>query len=268
MNIKLKNIDIYTISGLLAKNAPKNRHDTHRLRRDVYINEFKRIGVWDNVHETPAIYQSLPNCRQFGLTVAHAKIWEDIIINRKEVSMITEDDVLFHDNILELWPEYCNFISKDFLYVNVGGSLHAAGKEPIVIEKLVHGEPTWCTHAYLISYEGAMQLLHHYYSIINMPIFHSLDYRELKIDIMWKRWYDRLSRENKERVYSFSSTSDIPAVWNKFTWFKQSDNLNHQVHRVREGKPPLKFCQSVGLAYQFRTTGKRLENNIDFFLRK
>jgi hypothetical protein len=268
MNIEINELPIYVISGAKAVKPEgvgvrERPCDLDHARREVYINEFKRIGVLDNVTEVPAIFDGHPNCGQYGSTKAHANAWADIVINNHKHALVNEDDVMFHDNFTTLFPEYCKRIPADgprkpkFLYANVGGKFRRKkDRAELNYTEPVHNYTFWNCHSYLLSYEGAMSMLQHYYNIEQLPIFDRLPGKELKVDVQWMRWWERLSMESRDRVYSFGSTPDIPAQWNGFKW--HDDETRHVPS----------FCPGNGLAYQTEIKHEDYINKLDFHLRK
>jgi len=275
MKIDLDKLPVYMIAGHLSQRQDLTSTYIDLWRKQIYQNEYERIGLTDNVIEQPAIFEPHPGCGQHGLTIANSKIWEDIVINKIAYAMINEDDVLFHDNFRSLWDEYVAEVDRDFLYVNVGGRLRGNNSrvKDNIQDKLVHNEPTWCMHAYIISYEGAMSLLQHYYSIINMPIFMKLKHpTELKSDLCWENWHRRLTTADKKRTYSFNSTPKTPAMWNGYEWYSDKHRLKDKIcekYPAASCIKRLRFCPSVGLAYQARTINREtMELTTDFHLRK
>jgi GR25 family glycosyltransferase involved in LPS biosynthesis len=94
---------------------------------------------------------------QLGCMFSHFKVLKYIIDNQISIATIFEDDVHFHPQWLELAPEYFNKTPKDFDVIFIGNSVDnlILGKK---IQK-INTDPCYCTHAYIVTLEGAKKLL-------------------------------------------------------------------------------------------------------------
>ena len=94
---------------------------------------------------------------QLGCMFSHFKLLKHIIDNQIPIATIFEDDVHFHPQWLELSAEYFSETPKDFDVIFIGNTLDGLifGKKV----KKVNTEPCDCTHAYIVTLEGAKKLL-------------------------------------------------------------------------------------------------------------
>lgn len=90
-----------------------------------------------------------------GCAVTHLNLWKHIIINNIEKAVVFEDDVFFHKDWDELAPEYWTASPQNFDILYLGSQ----------IELRIHGDicqvPVYCTHAYVITKDGAQKLYNH-----------------------------------------------------------------------------------------------------------
>jgi GR25 family glycosyltransferase involved in LPS biosynthesis len=94
---------------------------------------------------------------QLGCMFSHLKLLKHIIDNQIPVATIFEDDVHFHPEWKELAPEYLSKTPKDFDVIFIGNAL-----DGVVFGKRVskiNTDPCDCTHAYIVTLEGAKKLL-------------------------------------------------------------------------------------------------------------
>ena len=91
---------------------------------------------------------------QIGCFLSHLKLYKHIIDNKINISTVFEDDVHFHSKWNNLAPTYYLHTPKDFDIVFIGNQT--------VIDKsvpLINHNSTFCTHAYIITLDGARKLL-------------------------------------------------------------------------------------------------------------
>jgi GR25 family glycosyltransferase involved in LPS biosynthesis len=120
--------------------------------------ELKKAGIELNIPNFDDIFfMHKGNC---GCTLSHLKVWKHIIDNNIPVATVFEDDVHFHPQWKELSNEYWNETPKDFDILFIGNSLDSTRFEKTnsTTEK-VSTESCFCTHAYVITLDGAKNLL-------------------------------------------------------------------------------------------------------------
>ena len=93
--------------------------------------------------------------------LAHMLLWKDIIDKETPITTIFEDNILFQENWKDIAPVFFNSTPNNYHILYLGSQFHAEAK--CDIDKI----PVSCTHAYIITYEGAKRL---YNLILNCPI--------------------------------------------------------------------------------------------------
>ena len=94
---------------------------------------------------------------QKGCLFSHLKLYKHIISNNIQICTVFEDDVHFHPNWDKLAFNYYNNTPKNFDIIFIGNQLDECknvNKIPII-----NTLSTFCTHAYIITLEGAKKLL-------------------------------------------------------------------------------------------------------------
>lgn len=84
--------------------------------------------------------------------LGHYGIWKDIIDNNVPIATIFEDDVQFHKYWDILAKEYWNITNKDFDVLYLGSQIEEMNGGNVITS------PVYCTHAYIITLEGAKKL--------------------------------------------------------------------------------------------------------------
>jgi glycosyl transferase family 25 len=97
---------------------------------------------------------------QLGCLLSHLKLLRVIVDNKIQLATIFEDDVHFHPNWNTLSELYLNLTPTNFDILFIGNGLDSC-------RQITHSnniseittESVWCTHAYVITYNGAKKLL-------------------------------------------------------------------------------------------------------------
>lgn len=87
-----------------------------------------------------------------GCNLSHMNCWLHIIEKRLPYAVIFEDDVLFHKDWLAIAKSYFDATPKDFDILFMGSQIQGGSGDMIV------SVPVYCTHAYIITLEGARKL--------------------------------------------------------------------------------------------------------------
>lgn len=87
-----------------------------------------------------------------GCFLSHIGVWQEIIDQRLSFACVFEDDIFFHRHWTDLAPTYFDFTPADYDVLFMGSRIVEMGSG------LVQRVPVYCTHAYLISLEGAMRM--------------------------------------------------------------------------------------------------------------
>lgn len=92
-----------------------------------------------------------------GCLLSHLKLYVHIIQNKIPLSIVFEDDVHFHPEWDTLCHDYYALTPPDFDIIYIGNQLDSSFvKEPT--SELITTEPVYCTHAYILTIEGAKRL--------------------------------------------------------------------------------------------------------------
>jgi hypothetical protein len=84
-----------------------------------------------------------------GTLLSHLDLWKHIIDNKIAWATIFEDDIVFHKNWHKLAPRYFEITPKDYGMCYIG---HHCG---CGIDGHVITLPVYCTHAFILTLEGA-----------------------------------------------------------------------------------------------------------------
>lgn len=90
-----------------------------------------------------------------GCALSHLSLWKSIIQNQLPLCVVFEDDVCFHTNWNTLAKQYWDETPKDFDILYLGSQILSESNDCIV------QTPLYCTHAYVITLEGAQKLYNH-----------------------------------------------------------------------------------------------------------
>ena len=87
-----------------------------------------------------------------GCFLSHMKIWKQILDEKLPWVTVFEDDVIFHQKWSELAPQYFEITPKHFDVLYLGAQFEFPSKFH------VDCGPVFCTHAMIVTYEGAKKL--------------------------------------------------------------------------------------------------------------
>lgn len=87
-----------------------------------------------------------------GCFLSHVRLWDRIVAEGYPFACVFEDDVIFHRHWVRLAPTYFRFTPRDYDILFFGGEITETGSG------LVRRAPAFCTHAYLITQDGAKRL--------------------------------------------------------------------------------------------------------------
>jgi GR25 family glycosyltransferase involved in LPS biosynthesis len=125
-----------------------------------------------------------------GCASSHIRMWKYIADNNLGWTLVLEDDAHFHPRFKQLFPKYWRHVNTDARIVFPGYCSQVETTNTPVLSNNVG-----CTHAYLISAEGARHLLNNI-----LPISQPVD-----LDILW---HFRLRNDS----YIFNGNADIDGV--------------------------------------------------------
>jgi GR25 family glycosyltransferase involved in LPS biosynthesis len=107
-----------------------------------------------NMFQSPTIHPTMSK-GQIGCMLSHFKVLKHIIDHNIELATVFEDDVCFHPEWKTLYNIYYNS-TPEYDMIFLGNQLDIIDRDhsnSVVIEA------TYCTHAYIITLEGARKLL-------------------------------------------------------------------------------------------------------------
>ena len=179
----------------LKKNTERWETTQKRLN-DIGFSNFERFEAygqdrlkegWDKLNN-PKIAEHTKDLYFYrvagkqGCFLSHVLIWKEMIDNNTPYMTIFEDDVLFHHLWDTLAPTYFEKTPSDYDLLYLGSQIQ--GESKFHIDQV----PVYCTHAYIITLEGAKKL---YDLIINEPYgMYTID--GMLIDLMHAKrfnWY-------------------------------------------------------------------------------
>jgi GR25 family glycosyltransferase involved in LPS biosynthesis len=168
-----------------------------------------------------------------GCMFSHFKVLKYIIDNQIPIATIFEDDVHFHPQWKQLAPEYFSETPKDFDVIFIGNGLDSCRFSPNPIK--ITTESCFCTHAYIVTLEGAKKLLN---TCLNWryDLFHHPSHKVeglYLIDIMIKHMQNLINSKKIQRT---------------FTWYC----WNGTIYECKSNKIPLQECDvpNSGLVFQ------------------
>lgn len=133
---------------------------------------------------------------QKGCLFSHLKLYKHIIKNNISICTIFEDDVHFHPNWKTLAHNYYKNTPKNYDILFIGNQMDECINENNV--PIINNCSTFCTHAYIITLEGAKKILtyllnwDYYKEDVQKYIGHPLT-GLFCIDIMIKNVQDRMN---------------------------------------------------------------------------
>lgn len=150
------------------------------LLKGVGFTNLELVDAYDGYLERPktdtdlrALGIELPERLGYGhrgCILSHIGIWQRIVREELPYAFVFEDDVIPHPAISKgLGQEYLRLTSKTLDIVYIGNMMNPADPQIYDASRKVIESPTYTTHAYMITLEGAKKLL----SIIptmNQPI--------------------------------------------------------------------------------------------------
>jgi GR25 family glycosyltransferase involved in LPS biosynthesis len=197
-------------SKLFLVNLDRRKHrlasSLKRIERAGFTNVERVRGVDGQVqdeldkgwkcHGSPPFDKSDPEFMEYkgkqGCALSHLNIWKNIIDNDIPFAVVFEDDVDFHEKWHELAKEYWKHTPRDFHVLYLGSQIHTMFPENIIVS------PVYCTHAYMITLDGAKRLYELYtksrfgvrtidsFFTDHMKFAHSTGYVE--VPFIWYVW--------------------------------------------------------------------------------
>jgi hypothetical protein len=179
-----------------------------------------------------------------GCILSHFTLLKHIIDNNIQCCTIFEDDVWFHKDWKTLSNEYYSETPSDFDILFIGNGLDSCRFTPETTPKITR-ESCWCTHAYIVTLNGAKKFLNALLNWDYKNFNHASRGKTLvglyAIDIMIKNMQDDILNQR------------IPELFKWYCW-------NGTKYPYKEDFFPIKGndCRNTGLVMQatddFKTT--------------
>jgi GR25 family glycosyltransferase involved in LPS biosynthesis len=179
------------------------------------------------------LISSEPSKGSMGCVFSHFKVLKYIIDNQIPIATIFEDDVYFHPQWKQLAPEYFNETPKDFDVIFIGNGLDSCRYTRNMLK--ITTESCFCTHAYIVTLEGAKRLLqtmlYWRYDLFNHPS-HKVEGLYI-VDVMIKHMQNLINSKKIQRT---------------LTWYC----WNGTIHECKSNKIPLQGydARNTGLVFQ------------------
>jgi glycosyl transferase family 25 len=217
---------------------PKNKERLSVYHKLVNAG-YQQIHLFEGVNgsQTSSVRLALARLRQppidpkistgaLGCLLSHLTLLQKIVYEKISIATIFEDDILFHPQWKELSEYYLSITPEDYEVLFIGNQLDSCRMGISTPE--ITKEPLYCTHAYVVTLEGAHklldQLLHWNYQ--NTP------YQGLTIvDLMIKHIQMKEDQENP------------PFKW--YAW-----NGTHYPCEHNKLPISLEQCRNTGLVFQ------------------
>lgn len=153
-----------------------------------------------------------------GCALGHYGIWKDIIDNNVPCAIIFEDDVEFHSRWKELAKSYWEHTPRDFDILYLGSQVDMPMEGNIIVT------PVFCTHAYMITLQGAKKL---YDLCLRCP--EGTSTIDCKIINTMKRAFATGGREMPFKWYVWNATMfPDPNACKRSDWIKRNSGLVFQ----------------------------------------
>jgi GR25 family glycosyltransferase involved in LPS biosynthesis len=174
----------------------------------------------------PSIFHELSN-GQIGCMFSHFKLWKHIIDNNIEIAIIFEDDVHFHPDWSKISPIYFSETPNDFDVIFIGNQIGNYNTS------LVTNQACYCTHAYVVTLNGAKHLLDSCLNWRSDLFYHPVYKIEglYAIDIIIKHTQNLINQKKIEQ---------------KFIWYCWNGTKYPCVHNML----PLENLRNSGLVFQ------------------
>lgn len=138
---------------------PDRLEVTKALLEEAGFTRVERFDAVDGYYGDPAIFDQLRilggGKGAKGCAASHLLIWQQLVDSEdRDFAFVVEDDCLPHSAFAWVFPIYWKETPDNLDLVMVGNQIAASPDEPLLVK-----QPTFCTHAYIISKAGARKLL-------------------------------------------------------------------------------------------------------------
>lgn len=146
----------------LDRSPERYEYITKQLNR-IGITSYERFRAIDGAKMTKEELKELnlsdliQKKAELGCAASHLKIWKKIVEEKRDWTLILEDDVEFHPDFINLFNRYWEHVPKDATIIYPGYWIF----EDFLYtsDDLIQETGVVCLHAYMINYEGAKYFL-------------------------------------------------------------------------------------------------------------
>lgn len=110
-------------------------------------------ALWAN-HPNPNVDYGFDSDGQSACALSHYKVWKEMVAEGIPFMTVFEDDVLFHKDWHAVASRYYDQTDRDIDALYMGNQGSGTRYDPLVTSK-----PLFCTHAYVVTLEGARKLV-------------------------------------------------------------------------------------------------------------
>ena len=143
----------------LARTMEERYNKTCEFLKERGFTNIKRFEAVDGYNTPVEFFQQLNivagSPGEKGCAASHILLWKAFVEGYKdrEFLFVCEDDILPHQDFAKLFPLYWKETPADFDLVMVGNWIDSPSEALVIVQ------PTFQTHAYIITRKGAKKLL-------------------------------------------------------------------------------------------------------------
>jgi GR25 family glycosyltransferase involved in LPS biosynthesis len=149
------------------KKIVQEQFDKHKIKNVAWVESFDKEN-WDRdviEREFPNIFKMHPsgvflNKSVISLALKHCWILEDAYKNNLQSILVFEDDIILHDDFVNLFNNYASQLPSDWDICFVGSCCGLHAKYDGVNNVYKHNLSR-CTHAYMVSNQGLKKMIPH-----------------------------------------------------------------------------------------------------------
>lgn len=133
-----------------------------------------------------------------GCYLSHMSVWRHISDQGIPAAIVFEDDIIFHENWQELWPQYWEQTPKNLDVLYMGSDIEF---EP---SSKVERQAVWCNHAILFTCAGATKM----YDYVKSQPPDSIDF----VTLRWQRELLKRGLHDVLNWYVWTARTSLPLV--------------------------------------------------------
>lgn len=218
-------------SEFFTKNIKNAGYTDMKIFEGVNAKNKDKLNDVLNSFNNPKIHKDFSN-GGIGCLFSHLNLYKHIINNNIDICTIFEDDIHFHPDWNIIAPKFYENTPKIFDIIFIGNQIDNCIKNNNSVPR-INKESCFCTHAYILTLEGAKKLLYlllnwNYKSEENQKyVGHPLT-GLFSIDVMIKNIQDKIIKKqihsNILKWYCWNGTKN-PCQYNKLP-LKGTDTRN------------------------------------------